>query len=154
MYSPGKAFVVYEMSRHVYIVIRQHAGHSRLLHSARCEYSYLADSTIAGDDALSKRDGWLAQEQVCCAIVGAGIENGGRRYRWWLRTLIDCVPGAAIVYERWEARKIDVFATLEKQKSRRQGARCDGSVSGGGKELGAGLTGLAAWVAGSKVEAR
>ena len=45
MYSPGKAFVVYEMSRHVCEVSRYGRGRGNAV-------SYFAYSTVAGHDAL------------------------------------------------------------------------------------------------------
>lgn len=56
MYSPGKAFVVYEMRRHVFHLTRQRIALSCMDRAQRNMVPYLADSTITCDDALYGRN--------------------------------------------------------------------------------------------------
>ena len=92
MYSPGKAFVVYDIKRQV--CRDDESATTKRRDAERCSKrgvswrelrgTYLANSAIACDDALGS--------SVSCLTHGASLADAGRAH-----TLSDWVPGAAMM---------------------------------------------------------
>lgn len=70
MYSPGKAFVVYEIRRHVWEVVN---GRAR---RGGAGEAYLADGTVTGDDALWELSACVSLHLAASAAYLQGLRRG------------------------------------------------------------------------------